>query len=213
MKILIACEESQTVCSAFRILGFEAYSCDLQDPSGEFPQFHIKGDALKEAYSGKYVLMIAHPPCTYLSRAGARWLYAGGELNQERYSKLLESRTFFFDLMNAPIPHIAIENPTPFKIADLGKPDQIIQPFQFGHPYSKRTLLWTKDLPELTHTNVLDSYRPYLPSNTGGKKRGQKATPGISKNAKQSSKTFEGVASAMAEQWGRFLHERYGNVD
>lgn len=207
MKVLVACEESQTVTLAFRKLGIEAYSCDIQDCSGGFEEYHIKGDAIKEAYSGKYDLMIAHPPCTYLSRAGARWLYKGGSLNQERYKKMIEAKEFFNKLMNAPIKHIAIENPTPFKIAKLGKPSQIIQPYQFGHPYSKRTLLWLKNLPNLNYTNIIEKEKvvPYLPSNTGGKKRGQKSTKGVVNTKKEFSKTFRGIAEAMAKQWSHSI--------
>ena len=203
MKVLVACEESQEVTKAFRNLGVEAYSCDLIDCSGGYPEWHIRGDAIEEAYSGKYDLMIAHPPCTYLSRAGARWLYSGGRLDEIRYEKLKEAKKFFNKLINAPINHIAVENPTPFKIAKLGRPTQIIEPYQFGHPYSKKTLLWLKNLPTLTPTNVISKSLvvPYLPSNTGGKKRGQKNTAGVVNTQKEFSKTFKGIAKAMANQW------------
>lgn len=200
MKILIACEESQEVAKAFRELGHEAYSCDLQECSGGNPEWHISGDAILEAYSGKYDMMIAHPPCTYLSRAGARWLHTSEGINQDRYNKGLSGKEFFLKLMNAPIPKIVIENPTPLKIFDLPKHTQVIQPYQFGHPFSKRTLLWIKGLPPLNPTEILTEYTPLLPSNTGGKKRGQKFTyRNISQ--KDSSKTFTGIAKAMAEQW------------
>ena len=175
MKILVACEESQMVCKAFRQLGYEAFSCDIQDCSGDQPEFHIKGDALEEAYSEKYDLMIAHPPCTFLSKAGARWMYpTAGNLDQERYRKAIISRDFFMKLLNAPIKYIAVENPTPLKIIDLPNHTQVIQPYFFGHPYSKRTLLWLKNLPELSPTNIIEKYEQYLHSNTGGRKRGQK---------------------------------------
>jgi hypothetical protein len=209
MKILIACEESQEVCKAFRELGFEAYSCDLQECSGGKPEWHIVGDAIKEAYSGKYDMMIAHPPCTYMSKAGARWMYpTAGNLSQERYAKAMEAKDFFLQLINAPIEFIAVENPTPLKVVGLPEYTQGIQPYQFGHNYSKKTLLWLKNLPELVHTDVKTEYKPYLPSNTGGKKRGQSYNRGTSKNAKESSKTFSGVAKAMAEQWGTFIRSR-----
>lgn len=200
--ILIACEESQTVCTAFRKRGLEAYSCDLVDCSGDMPEYHIKGDALEEAYSGKYSMMIAHPPCTYLSAAGARWMYpTAGQVDETRLKKAMKAKEFFTLLLNAPIPHIAVENPTPLKIVGLPVATQVIQPYQFGDPYSKRTLLWLKNLPKLVPTNVLSEYVPYLPSNTGGKKRGQKTSDlGVSGRAR--SKTFEGIADAMAEQWG-----------
>jgi hypothetical protein len=204
MKILIACEESQTVCKAFRKLGFEAYSCDLEDCTGGNPEWHIKGDAITEAYSGKYEMMIAHPPCTYLSRAGARWLFGGGKVNEVRYKQGLDGKAFFEAMINAPIKYIAVENPTPMKIFELPKESQVIQPYQFGHEFSKRTLLWLKGLPLLEPTDIKSEYKPYLPSNTGGKKRGQKFQfKNISQ--RESSKTFDGIANAMAEQWGNLL--------
>ena len=206
MKILVACEESQTVCKAFRKLGYEAYSCDLQDCSGGHPEWHIKGDAIKEAYSGKYHAMIAHPPCTYMSKAGARWMYEGGDLNKERFNKAMEAKEFFLKMLNAPIKHIAVENPTPLKVVGLPVHSQAIQPHYFGEPYSKKTLLWLKDLPPLISTCYSD-YKPFLPSNTGGKKRGQKYSIGVSKSAKESSKTFKGVAEAMANQWSITISE------
>tara|TARA_R110000796_G_scaffold233355_1_gene351875 strand:+ start:46 stop:666 length:621 start_codon:yes stop_codon:yes gene_type:complete len=206
MKVLVACEESQTVCKAFRAVGFDAYSCDLQDCSGGKPDWHIVGDAIKEAYSGKYNAMIAHPPCTFMSKAGARWMYANGELNEERLSKAMEAKEFFLKMLNAPIKHIAVENPTPLKVVGLPPHDQHIQPYYFGEPYSKKTLLWLKNLPPLISTCYSD-FVPFLPSNTGGKKRGQSYSIGVSKNAKESSKTFKGVAEAMANQWGSIINK------
>ena len=207
-KILIACEESQTICKAFRKLGFEAYSCDIQECSGGKPEWHIKGDAITEAYSGKYDLMIAHPPCTYLSKAGARWLYKGGEIQQERLNKGLQAKEFFYKMLNAPIKYIAVENPQPMKIFELSKHSQAIQPYEFGHPFSKKTLLWLKNLPPVMPTKIMSEYKPFLPSNTGGAKRGQKATfRNISQ--KDSSKTFSGIAQAIATQYGSFLLNGY----
>jgi len=208
IKVLIACEESQTVCKAFRQLGYEAYSCDLQDCSGGHPEWHIKGDALENAYSWKYDLMIAHPPCTYMSKAGARWMYpTAGNIDESRLQKAMEAKDFFMKLLNAPIEFIAVENPLPLKVVGLPTPTQIIQPYEYGHPYSKKTLLWLKNLPKLKHTKIVDDYKPYLPSNTGGVNRGQKYSRGIAKNAKESSKTFEGVAMAMAIQWGNYIKQ------
>lgn len=203
-RVLIACEESQTVCKAFRAKGFEAYSCDIQDCSGGHPEWHLKGDVLEHLDKG-WDLIIAHPPCTYLSKAGARWLYAGGQINQARLAQGMAAKAFFNAMLNANCRFIAVENPTPMKIYDLPEHTQAIQPWQFGHPYSKRTLLWLKNLPQLIPTNIVTDHKPYLPSNTGGKKRGQSYSIGISKNAKESSKTFQGIADAMAEQWGAVL--------
>jgi hypothetical protein len=207
MKVLVACEESQTVTKAFRELGFEAYSCDVQDCSGGHPEWHIKGCALEEAYSGKYELMIAHPPCTYMSKAGARWMYpTAGNICPDRYAKAMDAKDFFLKLLYAPIDFVAVENPTPLKCVGLPKnPVQVIQPYQFGHPYSKRTLLWLKNLPHLQHTDVVQEYKPFLPSNTGGLARGKGGSRGVAHNAKDASVTFTGIAKAMANQWGRDL--------
>ena len=201
MIILVACEESQTVTKELRKLGHEAFSCDIQDCSGGRPEWHIKGDAIKEAYSGKYDMMIAHPPCHKLSNAGARFLYpTAGNMDVNRFNQGLKAKEFFMKLMNAPIDKICIENPLPSKAYELPKHTQIIQPYEYGNPYSKRTLLWLKNLPNLEPTEILKDYKPLMPSNTGGAKRGQKATP-VSISKKDSSKTFKGIAKAMANQW------------
>jgi hypothetical protein len=199
MKILIACEESATVRVAFERKGHEAWSCDVQPSRVEGN--HIQTDVLSVLDDG-WDLMIAHPPCTYLSKAGARWLYCGGKINQERYILGMKAKEFFLKLLNSNIPMIAVENPTPLKTWELPKETQVIQPYEFGHPYSKRTLLWLRNLPLLVPTNKLNEYKPFLPSNTGGKKRGQTHSFGVARNATEASKTFDGVAEAMAEQWG-----------
>jgi hypothetical protein len=199
VKVLIACEYSGTVRDAFIKAGHEAMSCDLLPT--DVPGPHYQGSVLDVIDDG-WDLVIAHPPCTFLSRAGARWLYKGGNIDPRRYADGLEGKKFFDMMLNAKCPRIAVENPTPMKIFGLPIPSQVIQPYQFGEPYSKRTLLWLKNLPPLIPTNILSEYRPYLPSNTGGKKRGQKYSIGISKNWKESAKTFQGIADAMAQQWG-----------
>ena len=199
MKVLVACEYSGTVRDAFIKLGHEAMSCDLLPT--DIPGPHYQGSVFNIIDQG-WDLLIAHPPCTYLSRAGARWTYKGGKLNEERYLDGLRAKHFFMRLLNADCPRIAVENPTPMKAFYLPNYSQVVQPYQFGHPYSKRTLLWLKNLPQLVPTNVLADFTPYLPSNTGGKKRGQSYSRGTSKNWKQSAKTFQGIADAMAEQWG-----------
>ena len=199
MRVLIACEFSGRVRDAFIAKGHDAMSCDLL-PS-ETPGPHYQGDVLDILNDG-WDLMIAHPPCTYLSKAGARWLHGGGKINQERYELGLNAKELFLQLLNSSIPMIALENPTPLKIYKLPKQSQVIQPYEFGHPYSKRTLLWLKNLPPLVPTNILNEYKPFLPSNVGGKKRGQKYSFGVARNAKESSVTFQGIADAMAEQWG-----------
>ena len=159
MKVLVACEESQRVCTAFREKGHSAFSCDIEPCSGGHPEWHICGDVLPllngncefvtmddvmHRIDGKWELLIAHPPCTYLSNAGARWLYAGGELNTERYRKGLEGKKFFMAMLNADCPRIAVENPIPSSIYDLPQYTQIIQPYQFGEPWSKKNLSLAK---------------------------------------------------------------------
>lgn len=210
-KVLIACEESQTVCKAFRDRGFEAYSCDIQEPSGNHPEWHILGDALeaikaekittmddKVHYIGKWDLLIAHPPCTYLSNAGARFLYPNGKLNEERLAKGMDAKDFFMHFYNANCGRIAVENPIPSKVYCLPPYTQTIQPWMFGHPVQKKTCLWLKGLPKLQPTNIVEERQSTkIPGNWfnhGGKER-----------QKNRAKTFPGIAEAMAEQWGCLL--------
>lgn len=202
MKILVACEFSGTVRDAFNKLGYDAWSCDVQ-PSTKKGK-HIQDDVLK-IINNKWDMMIAHPPCTYLSKAGARWLYQNGKINEERYEKGLKAKEFFLKLLNADIPKIAVENPIPLSIFNLPKPSHYVEPYEFGHPFSKRTLLWLKNLKPLMPTMIISNYTTFLPSNTGGKKRGQKYNIKKVDNKNYSnlhSKTFEGIAEAMANQWG-----------
>ena len=199
MKILVACEYSGTVRDAFAELGHDAWSCDTLPT--ESKGNHIQDDVLNHL-DKEWDLFIGHPPCTYLSNAGARFLYPKGILNEERYKKGLKAKEFFMKLYNAPIKKICIENPISSKIYNLPKHDQTIQPYQFGHPYSKTTRLWLKNLPLLKETNNLKEHKPFLPSNTGGKKRGQKSSSGVVHNSKDASKTFQGIADAMGNQWG-----------
>jgi len=200
MKVLVACESSGRVRQAFRDLGHDAWSCDIE-PAEDFQKYHLQEDVLNVIDWQNWDMMIAFPPCTYLSRAGARWLYPNGDINPDRYELLLQARQFFFDLLNADIPKIAIENPTPFRVANLPKPSQIVQPYHFGDPYTKRTLLWLKNLQPLIPTDVVEPIAPWVQSNTSGKGRGEKYHPGIAKNPKDRSRTFHGVAQAMAAQW------------
>ena len=219
MKVLIACEESQTVCKAFREKGHEAYSCDIVDCSGGHLEWHIKQDvipllngncefktcdAITHKIEGKWDLIIAHPPCTYMSKAGARWMYPkAGEISQERFRLAMAAKDFFNKIINADCKRITVENPVPLKVVGLPIPTQKIQPYQFGHPYSKCTCLWLKGLPKLKYTNIVSNYKPFLPSNTGGLAKGKGGSRGVAHNAKDASKTFEGIAKAMAEQWGK----------
>lgn len=217
MKILVACEESQAVCKEFRRLGHEAYSCDIIECSGGHPEWHIQGDALKlingnctfqtmdgqtHNIEGKWDMIIAFPPCTYLTNAGARHLWKGGVLNEERYAMGLEGKKFFMEFFNADCPKIAIENPTPSKIYELPKHTQVIQPYQFGHPFTKRTQLWLKGLPQLVPTDLVEPERTWCPSGSYSGKHGEKHRGMFTKDrARNRSKTFPGIAKAMAEQW------------
>ena len=218
MTVLVACEESQRVCMAFRERGHEAYSCDIQECSGGHPEWHIQDDVLAvlngrcvfetadgkmHNINGKWDLIIAHPPCTYMSKAGARFMYpVAKQIDHRRLEKAMQAKEFFMKFYNADCDRICIENPTPLKVVGLPKESQVIQPYMFGDPYSKRTLIWLKGLPELKPTNVLEDFVPYLPSNTGGFSRGKGGSRGVAHNAKDASKTFWGIARAMAEQWG-----------
>ena len=203
MKILIACEESQAVCKEFRKLGHEAFSCDILPCSGGHPEWHLQGDVLDyldlnpwNRFCG-WDMMIAHPPCTFLSNAAAGHLYPKGVLNQERYEKGVEAKEFFMKLLNADIPKICVENPTSSKIFELPKHTQVIQPFEHGHPFQKRTLLWLKNLPIITPTEMMEEREPTT------KKGGwyNKCGSGVKRSIAR-SKTFSGIAKAMAQQWG-----------
>jgi len=213
MRVLVVCEESQAVTKEFRALGHEAYSCDILPCTGGHPEWHLKMDAFKAIEAVKPTLLIGHPPCDYLSKAGARWMHPGGlpNVDPERFEQAVKAKQFFMNLYNQNIPYMAIENPRPLKSvftimghSKLPECTQEIQPYQFGHPFSKATLLWLRGLPKLTSTNILTEYKPFLPSNTGGAKRGQKATY-VSISKQDSSKTFPGIAKAMAEQWSEYI--------
>lgn len=193
MKILIACEESQEVCKAFRAKGHEAYSCDILPCSGGHPEWHIQGDVLKHLNDG-WDMMIAHPPCTYLSNVAAPILFKGGVLNEERYKKGLKAKRFFMKLLNAPIEKIAVENPTQSTIFKIPKYTQAIQPYEHGDPFKKRTCLWLKNLPKIVPTNIVKGEPTTVPGNWYNKAGKNRAII--------RSKTFPGIAKAMVEQWG-----------
>ncbi len=194
MKVLIACEESQVVCKAFRAKGHEAYSCDIIDCSGGHPEWHIKGD-VRKVLDDRWNLIIAHPPCTYLSNAGARFLYPKGVLNTDRMSLGLEGRDLFMAIWTAPVKKLCIENPIPSRVYELPEKSQVIEPYFFGHPFKKKTYLWTKGLPMLEATDLLDK-----PEST--KVAGNWFNKGGKDRQKNRSKTFQGIADAMADQWG-----------
>lgn len=203
MRVLVACEESQAVCKAFRALGHEAYSCDIKPCSGGHPEWHIQGDALEVLHGQSWDLVIAHPPCTFLSNAGARHLYKGHVLQQERYKLGLEAAQFFYAFLNCSIPRVCVENPLPSRVFGLPAPTQVVQPYQFGHPFTKRTLLWLKNLPPLVPTDVVEPVACWCPSSSYSRNHSQAARGQFTRNrAENRSKTFPGIASAMAAQWG-----------
>lgn len=195
MKVLVACEYSGIVREAFKAKGHDAWSCDLLDT--EIPGNHYKGDVLEVINEG-WDLMIAHPPCTYLSNAGARFLYPKGRLNKSRLAKGMEAKEFFMALYNADIPLIAIENPVPSTVFGLPQYSQTIQPYEFGHPFQKKTCLWLKALPKLGPTKIVRCAQSTKIAgnwfNKGGKDR-----------QKNRAKTFQGIAEAMADQWSEPL--------
>lgn len=211
MKILIACEESQAVCIAFRELWFEAYSCDILPCSWWHPERHIQGDAIEEAYSGKYDMMIAHPPCTYLSNAWACRLYPKKwQLDSVRYNKWIVAKDFFMKLYDAPIKYIAVENPIPTKVYGLPEYTQIIQPYEYGHPYSKKTCLWIKWLPRLQPTDIITEN--VVSRVSGGSKDhlgNQRKNLGTKfRDSLTRSKTFPWIAKAMAQQRWDYLRSQ-----
>lgn len=199
MKILVACEESQAVTIELRKLGHEAYSCDIDPCSGGHPEWHLQVDA-SELLKMRWDMILAFPPCTYLSNAGAKHLFRGGQLNQERYQKGLVAKAFFMSFLNADCPRIAVENPVSSRIYQMPPHTQEIQPWQFGHPVQKKTRLWLKGLPILMATDIVTPEKTLCPSYTS-KFKGTEKNKGTASSAKLRAKTFPGVARAMAEQW------------
>lgn len=181
MKVLIACEFSGIVREAFRKRGHDAWSCDLL-PS-EIPGQHLQGNAVNFLCDG-WDLMIAHPPCTHLAVSGARWF-------KNKQKEQVSALDFVSALLNAPIERTALENPISIISTRIRKPDQIIQPWQFGHPETKATCLWLKNLPTLVPTNIVE----------GRKARVHLEPPGPDR-WKNRSRTYQGIAEAMADQWG-----------
>ncbi len=200
MRVLIACEYSATVRDAFRARGHDAWSCDLLATEGD-PRWHIQGDALLAAYNRlpgheRWDLMIAHPPCTDLAVSGARWFPAKvADGSQQR------SIDFFMSLMNAPVPRVCIENPVSIMSSRYRKPDQIIQPWMFGHGEVKATCLWTRNLPKLVPTDIVEGREPRVHYMSPGPDRW-----------KERSRTLPGIADAMASQWTRLGQLRWPGV-
>lgn len=227
MNVLVACEESQAVCKAFRARGHRAFSCDLEPCSGGHPEWHIQGDCLPiingnctfttvdgtaHEQRGQWDILIAHPPCTYLTVSGNRWF------NVERYGDKAKKRIkdredafqFFMRFVNADCDRIAIENPIGYVNTHYREADQIIQPYWFGHPYAKSTCLWLKNLPLLTPTEIVVPERIHSKGKTGGysgtlwhatDENGKVLAWNDPRTAKARSKTYPGIAEAMADQW------------
>lgn len=201
MKILLACEESQRVCIEFRKLGHDAFSCDIKPCSGGHPEWHIQGD-VSEILKIKWDMIIGFPPCTYLCRSSAvRMFSSPGVICPDRYEKAMKARAFFMSIYNADCPRIAVENPVALKCVDLPAPSQVIEPYQFGDPFSKKTCLWLKGLPPLKHTKICLEHRPFINGGTLGKIHKTKEYE-YANNGTTRSKTFPGIAAAMATQWG-----------
>lgn len=206
LLVLIACEESQSECCAFRECGCVAFSCDLQKCSGGHPEWHIVGDVLRIADGdcdfitqsgshhhifGPWDLVIAHPPCTYLSRVGAPHMFPKkGKINPDRYEKMIEARDFFFACYNIKSNFLAVENPCPLSIAKLPPHDDVINPNEFGEPWTKRTYLWLRGLPPLMFGVFNPNARSWV---------------GAVRSAKKRSKSFDAISRAMAVQWTEYI--------
>lgn len=203
LNVLIACEESQAECSAFRKLGHNAFSCDIQScRRGGHPEWHIRGDVTpflqgttqfrtmdgRHHHLSRWHLIIAHPPCTYLCKVSSVQLMKGGVIDHDRLEKMMQAREFFFRCLQADAPFVAVENPLPMARANLPKPSCFVQPFWFGEPYSKKTLYWTKGLPPLMADAQVVDIKQYCHASRG----------------KYRSRTFPKVADAIARQWGNW---------
>ena len=211
MFVLVACEESQEVTKAFRAKGHTAFSCDLQPCSGGHPEWHILGDVLpvldgrcsfttsdgiSHFISGRWSLIIAHPPCTYFSLVNFLNYFRNGKFNHQRYEKALDSAKFFMRILNADCERICVENPLPMSLfKDILPPNSMrFQPYEFGDPFSKLTCLWLKNLPYLMPTILCSKHYPFITIDSNFPKS-------FAEQSRQRSKTFPGVALAMAEQW------------
>lgn len=204
-RLLVACEESQRVCIAFREKGWEAYSCDLEPCSGGHPEWHIQQDCLPLLDDG-WDMIIAHPPCTYLTVTGNRWFNISryGDRAIQRYKDPEDAVKFFMAFITADCPRIAVENPIGYMSTAYQKPSQIIHPYMFGDPARKATCLWLKGLPILSPTNVVEPEIIRYKNGNGTDNPWHMETMKLppKERAKARSKTFPGIAKAMAEQWG-----------
>lgn len=226
MKVLVACEESQEVCKAFRAKGHEAYSCDLQECSGGHPEWHYTGDVLQllngnvtfltdgggtAVIDGQWDLVIAHPPCTYLTVSGNAWFDIAkyGDSAKQRYKDRYSAIVFFMQMVLASAPRVAVENPIGIMSSAYKKPSQIIQPYQFGEHARKTTCLWLKNLPKLKPTEIVDpgdirgnGYSLDASLYYAVDENGKALRWSDPRTAKARSHTFPGIAKAMADQWG-----------
>lgn len=203
LYVLILCEESQAECKAFREKGFDAYSCDIVRCSGGHPEWHAQTPAEFFLNGGKrfytqdnvyhYVprwhLIIAHPPCTYLCKVSSVHMWTKGEINPLRYAQMKVAAHFFKQCLAAPAPFVAVENPLPMQRAGLPAPDCFVEPYWFGDPYSKKTLYWLKNLPPVMPKMDMSEVKQFVTSSRG----------------KYRSRTFAGIAKALAEQWGDYI--------
>lgn len=207
MKVLIACEESQAVCLAFRKIGHEAFSCDKKECTGGHPEWHIQGDVLS-ILRDKWDMIIGFPPCTHLSASGASFWPV-----KQKDGRQQAAFEFVLKIWEAPCDYIAIENPVGWLGTNWRKPDQVFHPYHFGDPYLKRTCLWLKGLNKLVHTNVVEPTAHWTSGSSrgsmlkDGKRKKSKLPNGTANSSTERSKTFKGVAEAMANQWGLGFNE------
>lgn len=219
MKVLIACEESQRVCEAFRAKGHEAFSCDIQDCSGDHPEWHIKDDCLpllngncefrtvggvRVKIDGKWDLIIAHPPCTYLTVTGNSWfdIQKYGDKARKRYSDRYKAIVFFMHFILADCERIAVENPVGIMNTAYRKPDCIVHPYFFGDDAKKKTCFWLKGLQPLTATNMIEPTTVVTGHGTDSPWHAYTWNLPPDERSRERSKTFPGIAKAMADQWG-----------
>lgn len=224
-RLLVCCEESQRVCVAFRERGWEAYSCDIEPCSGGHPEWHIQQDVLPlingdcefdtvdgehHVIKGEWDLLICHPPCTYLCSLGTTWFAEKYPLEQrlKRKKNQEDAVNFFMIFVNAKCDHVAIENPVGIMSTRYKKPSQYIQPYEYGHPFTKKTCLWLKGLNTLVPTNIVEpTGGHWVSAGIKNRKSQNKAVnkSGTGESKKNRSRTFEGIANAMADQWGRYI--------
>ena len=224
-RLLVCCEESQRVCIAFRERGWEAYSCDIEPCSGGHPEWHIQQDVLPlingdcefdtvdgehHVIKGEWDLLICHPPCTYLCSLGTTWFAEKYPLEQrlKRKKNQEDAVNFFMIFVNAKCDHVAIENPVGIMSTRYKKPSQYIQPYEYGHPFTKKTCLWLKGLNTLVPTNIVEpTGGHWVSAGIKNRKSQNKAVnkSGTGESKKNRSKTFEGIANAMAYQWGSYI--------